>query len=478
MLLHRLSQLQPAQPRARLKAALQPLQHHLGSLSPDALAQLLAACARCSHPPHPQWAHSYLAATQPVLRHMSPRSLSTLMWALGRLQLQPSSAWMEEALEAMRKLLPGAEAGSLALTLGALARLQYRPQADWLGAVLMASHRQAATTDAHSSLVMLWALGRLRLPPAPRWLKAQLLLLHKQLPLLGTRGVSVLLVSLARVRVRPSAVFLRRLLSAGGDWGGASAQDVHNVVWALAVLDWRPDDGSLPALGSAVAARLQDMTPQGVACTLWAAAKLHLGPEAGSEVGADAARGAAWQAAVAAVLLRSLPAMSAAQLWVSAWAAARLGPQPAAPGASTASSDPAQRQQQEERQRLLGAGLAQRAAQLQGGFTPKQLAGLLYAMARLGVCPGQAWLEAAVGANGCAHPGALSGNVLALLLWSLGTLGYACSPAWLAAAETQLEVAWVDGVGRRHMAQRGLALLRLLEAPTCEQPAAALGGGC
>jgi hypothetical protein len=507
-LLRGLSRAGSALPQQWLQQLASGFQHTLAELEPAELPQLVlcladaglqlqddnaGTAADAPDSSSSSWQLDCVRATQRLAPRMAARDASLMLWGAAKLRLRLPPAAIEALALRLQAGFLEAPPAALAQGIDALSRLGHTPSSDWLGAFLMATHRRytaaagaaaAVVQDADASmssvgtsisgrLVLaaaivqtLSGLARLQTPVQPRWLKHQLLLLHAQLPLLQPRHIASLLLALAKLKCRPGAAYLQHMLQQLGDCSSCSALDLVHVAYACACLRWQPSPAWMRLFLAAAAAKLPDMTPQGLALLHWALAVVRVVPPQ------------RWRSRSVAAVAARVGQLDALQLSMVVWAWGRMRVHltPSHAALMAAAGDSSRRSSSsssavacvlspsalQRRRRRLAELLLGRAWQLRGHFSAAALAHCLAGVAKMQLTPSQDWLHGMVTCGSCETLSSLDGYCTQQLLRALARLRYRAPPAWVEQMGLLAETKWQQHDGTRHSAEWALAQLRAL----------------
>jgi hypothetical protein len=394
-------------------------------------------------------------------RQPSVQDHANIMWGLAALRLQPSAAWAAIAWDGSGAALEAAAAAA-----AAHAQRQQQPeeeeQQQLEGRQLQLQLRQqpeapddppVAFLDERDAAHLAWAAARLQPPhqPGRAWLRRLWAASRPALPRYGAQAATMLLWSSARLGAAPPLPWTAAALAAvRSDLASLQPQGACQLLWALAALRQRPSSGFMRRMLERLQLELHLLPPAGFAHVLSALAALRYCPGATwwdswwyclrhdalarmapGELAATL-RGAAalgWPVPADALLAlgahaaRVMPAAGLGEQGAIIHRLARLGWRP--DGGGGAGGD--------EAERLLAACAA--ALRRDGAAAPGEAAQLLRGVARLGLAPGAAWLEAAEAALAGGGGDALAPYRAAQALAALSDLGaapgQACADALL-----------------------------------------------
>ncbi|KIZ06174.1 hypothetical protein MNEG_1779 [Monoraphidium neglectum] len=149
-------------------------------LRPARLRDLLAAAA--SHPAPP-----------------SPQAVSNVLWACARLRLARADGVVAWGVRSMDRLWGDAPALALANTTWALWKLGYQPSSSFTAALMPALGREWGSLDATQLSQVLFVLAKWRAPPPPDRLRAAAARLEREAGALDGPGVCSFASALARL---------------------------------------------------------------------------------------------------------------------------------------------------------------------------------------------------------------------------------------------------------------------------------------
>ncbi|KAI8463021.1 MAG: hypothetical protein J3K34DRAFT_527335 [Monoraphidium minutum] len=336
-------------------------------MTPQGLANVAWALARLRAPPPPRLAAALLAGSGGAMRSFSGQELADVGWAAVTLRLAPPPGWGDAWLAAAQARLERADDVAASRLLWAAARLGLAPSDEWRGVAWRAVSRALPAAGAHSAALLLWSATALWAPAGglpPRQRSALLRRVVASLPAAGPADVAVVLQALA----------------AGGG-GGA------------------PDDAIAAALLARTCALVPAMSVGQMTQALWAVARLRL--DAGEPL----------LKRCASKLFYGLAAARAGDLAVGLWGLARLGWVPPAGWAGV---------------------LFSQVQSLARDFRPRELVALLSALAELRLLPPPSVLGALLGEHRSAEQqlSAYSPRDLASLAHALARLSQLHATAW------------------------------------------------
>ncbi|KAL6758814.1 hypothetical protein V8C86DRAFT_3202912 [Haematococcus lacustris] len=233
-----------------------------------------------------------------------PQALSNSLWALATLRVRPPPAWLQAYLSASAPQLSRAAPQALANMGWALAVVE-APVAGspWAAAFWQASALQASASPPRS--------------PGPDALADAALGCLQDCQ---AQDLANILWALAKLRARPSPEWMTAWLAAVGRRLGGSAPfpapELSALLVGLAHLGFQPGPASLAPLLEALRGRLHRAGPQVMCNSLWALAKLRVQP------------GQAWMQEVLGSLALQLEGAGPAELAMCWWALGRLGYRP------------------------------------------------------------------------------------------------------------------------------------------------------
>eukprot|EP00198_Chlamydomonas_reinhardtii_P008607 XP_001697944.1 predicted protein [Chlamydomonas reinhardtii] len=333
---------------------------------------------------------------------------------------RPQAGTLRVLLARAASMVSSLRGDEAAMLLYSVARLRFQPPDSLTGALYSRTASQRGATSPSTLALLLWAAGRLRTQPPGWWVAALVEEAARRLPRLPPSVVATALNGVVQLRsyaVEPAlaGAFLERAAEVLPDF---SAQEVANTAWALGQLplDCVPAPTPRSALWCALADRARELgfasfTPQGLANLLWGLAVVAAAQPPSSR---SAATEQAASGAPAAMSLDG-PAAEAARAERAARARRRAVARP---------PQPLSRETQQRNARSRGAAVAAAAATellLQGSpggaaelgaalqaalprMDEVELSMVLWALAKLRLDPGQAWMEAAVARGAALAP--------------------------------------------------------------------------
>jgi hypothetical protein len=348
-----------------------------------------------------------------ALRQLNPQHLSCLLSTLARLQPQASSAAAASAATSRR---------------GLLNRQQQQQQVQQFSQLVQAAFnevlQQLPALQPREASNILWAACKLQQPPAVLHLKQ--LLAHLSQPAVLARAnaqdVSMALYAAAVLGLQVAEQQLEALLAAAAaNMHSAAPQALANTLWAVATLQYRPSEQWLSMMEKRCCSLLQQQAScsagahaaafscKGLHQLLWSMAKLQWMPE-------QRFLSLFWAASQA-----QLPQMTPHGTSGILWAAASLEVTPPEDWLHTWLNV--------SQQQLVECKCGDQDA-----------SNALWALVKLGVRPGAAWLAAAMDASGAVLAGAGS-QELSMLLWSWAKLGVRPQQQWMQG--------WLQAMGQR-----------------------------
>jgi hypothetical protein len=239
------------------------------------LSRLLSALNRLQPPPtHAAaaadgsasfWSFSRLVFSECLgqLPSLGPAELSTSLWAASKLAQPPPAPQLRQLLAQLSAphVLVAANAQDISMALYAAASLAMQVDEQQLDTLLAAAARQLHAAAPQAVANTLWAVAMLQHRPGEDWL------------LRVDAHCCTCMQSSAS-----SSWQQRQQQQQQQQQGSFTPLGLHQVLWAMAKLQWRPTQALQDAFWSASLGQLQHMTPHGTSGTLWAVASLALQP--------------------------------------------------------------------------------------------------------------------------------------------------------------------------------------------------------
>ncbi|KAG1662170.1 hypothetical protein FOA52_006389 [Chlamydomonas sp. UWO 241] len=217
---------------------------------------------------------------------VTAQALTELIWAVSWLGMSRlRTDWGARYLQCVRARSHAYSPQGTAVTLQALARLQCMPPLDTRTRLLTVLVRdaEAGRCCPPDVSMTLWALARLKCGPPPGLGTRLLSATQAQLPRFTAQEMANTIWGCAKLRLAPPAPWVRTLLDTaprvmlhgereGGGGGGRATQALSTTLYAMAVLQLRPEEAWLSACVKWTAQHIHEFTPQGLACIVYACA--------------------------------------------------------------------------------------------------------------------------------------------------------------------------------------------------------------
>lgn len=205
-----------------------------------------------------------------LLPAMQPRELSNILWSAAKLNQPPDNHKIRQILTQMTQsgVLAHANAQDVSMCMYAIASLGIQVAEQQIELLLAAAAAQPDSTSPQALANTLWAVAVLQYRPSEQWLSnlesscMQLLQQQQQRQTAALRSVRG--PCLRRQQQQKTKEF--------------SSKGLHQVLWAMAKLEWVPSDAFLKAYWAVSQQQLATMTPQGTTGIMWAAASLEIKP--------------------------------------------------------------------------------------------------------------------------------------------------------------------------------------------------------
>jgi hypothetical protein len=344
---------------------------------------------------------SSLARLQPLVQSAAARvagSRRELPYRKQQQQQQQQQQFTElvqSAFSQVLQQLPALQPREASNILWAACKLQQPPAALQLKQLLahIAQPGVLARANAQDVSMALYAAAVLGLQVAEQQLEALLAAAAADMHNAAPQALSNTLWAVATLQYRPQEQWLSRVeercccllqqqasqlglqprsgRSAGAHGAQFSSKGLHQLLWSMAKLQWMPEQRFLALFWAASGAQLPQMTPHGTSGILWAAASLEVSPPGD---------------------------------WLQSWL---------------------QVTQQQLAQHRCG---------------DQDVSNALWSIVKLGVQPSTAWYEAAMDASGAVLAAAGS-QELSVMLWSWAKLGVRPQQQWMQR--------WLQAMGRR-----------------------------
>jgi hypothetical protein len=332
---------------------------HLGQYNPQAIANTLWALAKLGVY-EPDVLSKLVELAQARFPEFTGQQFAACIWALAKLGSKPPALWIEAFLARSQQLLPSFSPQDLSNTIYAFALLEYRPPEAWLLAFMAAVQQAAAGPSSRAGA------GYLEAPGSSSGMSVDASSSSSSSSSSsrgssGSRGRSVDASSSSRGRSVDASS------SGSSSSSRMKPQDLSNTLWALAVLNIRPDDTWLAWFQQQLLHQMPACNQQVLANTIWALARLGATPSQ--------------------PFLEGFLQQCSSQLAEASGSGSSSSPQ----GYSNTLASLAKLQQRPG-EAWLRAYVAAIQPQLRR-FKPQELANTLWALAKLGHQPPQEWQQ-------------------------------------------------------------------------------------
>eukprot|EP00878_Enallax_costatus_P011478 GHUV01011982.1.p1 GENE.GHUV01011982.1~~GHUV01011982.1.p1 ORF type:complete len:572 (+),score=142.11 GHUV01011982.1:232-1716(+) len=371
--LHGLAVLELYQERELLASLLTAAERvSLSSFKPQGLANTAWALATLHLNPGPRLTQQLLSASNSVLTQFKPLELAQLGWAFGALRIRVSEQWARSWRAAVSRGLNGFTPQGISMVMwGAVRMWEVQQTLQPTAQFVPQQYSSSSSTESPDSTAAEHA----------EFLQAVEAAMHAQIQRHSPHSLSICLWGLARLGYKPSKGFTCDALSAVQPQLSTAAKpaDLAVLLHSLAAIGFLPGREWLTAHGVALRRVCQRLSVRQVSNVLWAHGRLGVGP----------ADGAVLQKLMEQMYY-GMQGANARDLANSLWGLAAIGAHP--------------------ERRWMSIFGAQAEAQIHG-FSPQEVANLLWAYATLNHKPPHMLLVALWEGVGIGSLGSSSGSV-------------------------------------------------------------------